>query len=90
LFYCPNGHGQHYTAKSDREKLSSALAELDQTNAKLKDKERALANLKKAHQAELRKLHTQQSVTQCPCCTRTFTPIGMRRHLSTKHPEWKP
>ena len=31
MFYCPNGHGQYYSGKSDIEKLKDELAEKNKT-----------------------------------------------------------
>jgi len=79
-FYCPNGHGQHYTGKTDAAKLAEAQEanlslrqRLDQAEADAARKGKELASLKKRVNAGL-----------CPQCHRHFA--NLARHVASKHP----
>lgn len=78
-FYCPNGHAQHYPAKSDAEKLREQLVE----------KERQLGieqrNRLALEQQNAQLMRRAKNGT-CPCCKRTFS--NMARHMQSKHPEF--
>jgi hypothetical protein len=83
-FYCPNGHSQHYTAKSDSEKLAeverknlSLRQELDQAEADAAQKGKQLASLRKRAKAGL-----------CTECRRHF--VNLERHMASKHSERSP
>lgn len=83
-FYCPNGHGQHYT-KSEITRLREKLDE--QTRAATQMAERA-RNAEAAEQRaakEMKRLKKRASAGVCPCCNRTFQALA--RHMKTKHPE---
>lgn len=81
-FYCPNGHGQVYSGKTDTEKLRDAeireQAVRDQLAAAIEDAE-------KVRQQTLRE---RQRIANgvCPCCNRSFE--NVRRHISSQHPEF--
>jgi hypothetical protein len=87
-FYCINGHAQHWPGESDEEKLRKQVERLQ------KEKEWAEQAAKTARQAEAiakgkQKAHAERVKNGvCPCCTRSFT--NLRRHMATKHPEFKP
>jgi hypothetical protein len=76
-FYCPNGHGQRYTEKTEAEILREKLAN-EQTNLAC---ERDLRL-----QAERREAHLRKRIARgvCPCCKRSFQ--DLRRHMEMKHP----
>lgn len=82
-FYCPNGHGQHYTEpevqvlKRELQKAQNRANTLEyQLNGTLGD----LAEKKK----ELRRAKRRANAGLCPYCRRHFT--NMERHIHTKHP----
>ncbi len=83
-FYCPNGHQQHYTGKSDAQKLKDTQELLAQKQNQLDFEKRMRADtdlrLKKATN-KLDRVHKGV----CPCCNRNFK--DLRRHMETKHPE---
>ena len=85
-FYCPNGHGQHYTGKTDLEKANERLdwererarrlsAELDQTTASLRAQRGVTTKLKKRIASGV-----------CPCCKRSFK--DLHRHMAGQHPDF--
>lgn len=85
-FYCPNGHGQSYTAENTEEELRRERDIARQQLAR-SEEEAALArrDAEKAHR-EVRKLKKRASAGTCPCCQRTVS--QMARHMKTKHPEF--
>lgn len=85
-FYCPNGHGQHFSGESDADKFrrerdiaKQQLARAEQEAADARARAELLNKQK-------RRLEKRASAGTCPCCTRTFT--NMSRHMKTKHPEF--
>ena len=92
-FYCPAGHAQHFTGKTEEEKLREQLA----------SKERALAweiSQRRSAEAESTFRYRQLTATKgvvtktkkklarvnngvCPECQRTFANVA--RHMITKH-----
>lgn len=92
-FYCPNGHGQHYT-KTDNQKLQERLAEQIRVATREAQRaaraeelvavaEKAVTNLTRKNKA----LKTRAKNGVCPCCNRTFAQLA--RHMKAKHPSYK-
>jgi hypothetical protein len=101
-FYCPNGHMMTYMGKSETDKLRDQLNEerrqrqsAEQRVAMWQDeareaeerakKERARANGYKGHATRITK---RAKAGVCPCCNRSFE--NLRRHMTTKHPQFTP
>lgn len=92
-FYCPNGHGQHYT-ESEVQKLKKELESAKKRMGWAEDSAtRALAQAeqvkreKAAIKGQLTKTRNRIANGVCPCCNRTFVNVG--RHMHTKHPNFK-
>lgn len=93
-FYCPNGHSQHYTAKTEAEKLRE---ELERTQQRESDQRRLKEQARAETEKVTRKLiSTKGHITRiknrvangvCPCCNRTFKQLA--QHMKAKHPEYK-
>jgi elongation factor P hydroxylase len=91
-FYCPNGHGQHYTGKSETEQLRDQIKQKDES---LEYYSKRITNLhseitKKNHEIRGQKAAKTRIVNRvkngvCPCCNRTFA--NLQNHFKTKHPE---
>lgn len=79
-FYCLNGHGQHFTAKTEADRLRDALRQ------KTLEHERA-ERQRQAAEVETRKITDRVKQGVCPCCTRTFKQLAA--HMQRKHPEYK-
>ena len=91
-FYCPNGHAQHYTGKTDAERAKERAAELERQLASRNEDVRAaymrLEAEQRSHSAtkgQLTKAKKRAVNGVCPCCHRTFANVA--RHVATKHPE---
>ncbi len=80
-FYCPNGHGQHYSGKSDVEKVRDELKRKEQELAdEVKRRLNAQNELDKKNK-ELKRLHRGV----CPCCNRSFS--NLQQHMKKQHPD---
>lgn len=78
-FYCPNGHSQSYTGKSEAERLKEQLQAEQRAHAETIDR-RYVA------EREAAKLKKRIGNGVCPCCTRNFT--NLQRHMKTQHPNF--
>jgi hypothetical protein len=91
-FYCPNGHGQHYSGKSDvelaREDAEQARRQRDyerERNGRLESDLRSERHKVAAERGAKTKLKKRIAHGVCPCCKRTFANVA--RHMKSKHPE---
>lgn len=84
VFYCPNGHGQSYTGKSDAQKLRDAEAR----ETHLKDQLEAAEAEAESRRGQILRDRVRFAAGVCPCCNRSFPQI--RRHIATKHPTYDP
>lgn len=95
-FYCPNGHPQHYTGKSDEqiakdEKLRADRAEnqLRYTREQLaasRDVAKAADYRARAYKGQITKARRRVGNGVCPCCQRTFPQLAS--HMADKHPDY--
>lgn len=79
-FYCPNGHGQHYTGESDAAKMKRLQEAKDLADRACQLAEDAAAKAQK----KLRLQMKRANAGICPHCTRPFS--NMARHIACKHP----
>lgn len=85
-FYCPNGHGQHFT-ESETDRLRRERDRLLQQLA-MKDDELARQRTQLiTSKAQVTKLRKRAAAGVCPCCNRTFA--NMAKHMKIKHPDFK-
>ena len=94
-WYCPNGHEQYFSGKSDAEKLRDQLAK--EKHLREQAEARARENRESAGRITRRLNATRGVVTRhkkkiaagrCPCCSHTFK--DLKKHMSTRHPNWNP
>jgi len=85
-FYCPNGHPRAF-----RESELAKAQKLLETERKWRMQERELRDAAERREAaakgQVTKLKNRVGNGVCPCCNRSFT--NLRRHMGTKHPEYK-
>lgn len=88
IFYCPNGHGQHYS-NSDAKKLKDAIAtaKREEENAnwwreQAEEKARSLS----ATRGQITKIKNRIAKGVCPCCNRSFE--NLHNHMETQHPDY--
>ena len=78
-FYCPRGHGQHYSGLSEAERLKRQLEASEQ---KLANAHFELM----AAEKRTKRLEKRAKNGVCPCCHRQFVIVA--RHMKTKHPDF--
>lgn len=92
-FYCPAGHQQHFTGKSEEEKLRALLAEKERSlewersrtryaQAEAIDRFHQLRTMKGVVTKAKKKLARVDNGV-CPECNRTF--VNVARHMQTQH-----
>lgn len=83
-FYCPNGHGQHYSKKSDAQLRAEAEERARQCEARLQSER----DQRLAAERELKRQRQRAKAGACPCCKRSF--VQLARHMKSKHPDFAP
>lgn len=86
-FYCPNGHSQAYTGKTEEQKLREQLEAAQR--AKIRTRE-ALDQERRSHAATkgvLTKTRKRAVHGVCPGCKRSFANVAA--HVANQHPELK-
>ena len=85
-FYCPNGHGQSYTGKTEAQKLTEQLEQVkvqrDHARAETERQKRLAA----AAKGQVTKMRNRVARGVCPQdgCKRSFT--DLQSHVETCHP----
>jgi len=93
LFYCPNGHGQHYVEgeadrlRKENQQLKSNLERQANSAAFFKDEVDRISRRLSAAKGQNTKFRKRVQGGVCPCCNRSF--MNLRRHMETKHPDPK-
>lgn len=86
-FYCPAGHSQHYTAKTEAQKQLERAERLERTLANRDESLRAERAAHAVTKGKLTKTKNRIANGVCPCCSRTFANLG--RHMSSQHPDYE-
>ncbi len=90
IFWCPNGHEQHFSGKSEADKVREKLKRTEEAHERTKCSLRAAhgreESEKRSHAAtkgQLTKTRNRIKKGVCPFCNRSFE--NLRRHMETKH-----
>lgn len=86
VYYCPNGHQQHFIDETEEERLKKALeAQKRRTEIALNDAKFEMQRRMRAEKSEKRAKNKLKRVHNgvCPQCSRSFT--NLARHMQTKH-----
>lgn len=82
-FYCPSGHGQVYTGKSEEQKLREEVERQKQ----MREAEEARRLRVEGERDQVARAHNRMRVRVmngvCPCCNRTFQ--NLMQHMKTEH-----
>lgn len=87
--HCPNGHSLTWrehagnVRKQLERQLAAERARLDQAKAEIASQRGRL----NATRGVVTRLRNRVANGVCPCCNRSFE--NLRRHMTTKHPDWK-
>lgn len=93
MFYCPHGHGQHYSGKTEAQKLREQLeaAQIskkyfeDEAARQRRDRERAERRVT-AMKGQVTKANNKLKKGICPCCEEQFP--DLETHIQTQHPDF--
>lgn len=87
-FYCPNGHGQHYTkgVEDELRELKDQLKREQKNTAWWKNEAEAKARSLAATKGVLTRTKNRIHNGVCPCCNRSF--VNLARHMKNQHPEY--
>jgi hypothetical protein len=93
-FYCPNGHGQHYTT-AENQRLQTELANAKRwekmANERASRAEQEAEHFKasrNAYKGQLTRVKKQIVAGLCPCCDRRFP--RLEEHMREAHPDFQP
>lgn len=98
-FYCPNGHGQHYTAKTaveaERDRLKNqlqltenCLANTRQSLTHMGERARSAERSVQARKGVITRMKRRLVAGRCVCCSRQFK--DLEKHMQAEHPKWNP
>jgi len=85
-FYCPNGHQQHYTGKTEADKQRERAERVERRLANRDEDLRSAIASNRAMRGQVTKLKKRVANGVCPCCNRSFA--NLERHMSGQHPEF--
>lgn len=85
-FYCPAGHQQHYTGKTEEQKLREQLEKETRESARLRQRNDEIQRRAAAVNKQYKHIRDRIKNGVCPCCTRTFQNLG--NHMRTEHADW--
>lgn len=92
-WYCPNGHSQRWSGKSEAERLRDEKAALERSlqwerDAKERATRRAVSaeHSARAHKGATTRIRNRVAAGCCPCCNRTFQ--NLARHMKGQHPDF--
>lgn len=85
-FYCPNGHPQHYTGKTEAQKQRERADSLERRLANRDEDLRAARASLVATKGQLTKARKRVANGVCPCCNRSFA--NLQRHMAGQHPDY--
>lgn len=86
-FYCPNGHSQSYTGKTEAQKLREQLERMEIQRDHARDETRRARLAASAAKGQATKARNRAAKGVCPHpdCKRSF--VDVAKHVKTKHPE---
>jgi hypothetical protein len=87
-FYCPNGHGQHYTSESDAERLARQLRAARSDRDWYQDQLGASERSKAALKGHLTRARNKIAAGTCPVADCGMHFSNVREHMKHKHPDF--
>lgn len=85
-FYCPAGHSQYFTGKSEAEKLREELEQKAQQLMLAKTRSASIERQCDQVRKTYHRMRERVKNGVCPCCSRTFQ--NLMNHIKTKHPDF--
>lgn len=84
-FYCPNGHGQIYTGKTEEQRQRERAERLAAKLTHTEDQLQATEARRRAEKGAKTKMRNRIKNGVCIECKRSFP--DLKAHMDTKHPE---
>lgn len=85
-FYCPAGHGQHYTGASEAQRLREQLEKERHRRQAETGRAEAIAQQRDRVVKSYNRIRDRVKNGVCPCCNRTFQ--NLMKHMESQHPEF--
>lgn len=85
-WYCPNGHGQVYSGKSEAQKLTEQLAAARSLAQRESERRATAERSARAYKGQVTKVKRRVGKGVCPCCNRSFQQLA--DHMANKHPDY--
>ncbi|MDN5726081.1 MAG: hypothetical protein L0G99_09160 [Propionibacteriales bacterium] len=85
-WYCPNGHAQHFTGKTEEERLREEVTFQRGRAKSWQDQATQNEARRRAEKAAKTRIRNRIAQGVCPCCKRSF--VDMQRHIEGQHPEF--
>lgn len=92
-FFCPSGHSQSYTGKTEaqkqKERADKLSNQVDAARARSeywRNKQERTARSRSAIKGQLTKAKKRVAGGACPCCNRTF--VDLAKHMNGQHPTY--
>lgn len=85
-FYCPSGHGQHYTGRSEAQKLRAELRRANNRADEMQQQAAKEGQRAASISRSYKRVRDRVKNGVCPCCNRTFD--NLARHMKTKHEDY--
>jgi hypothetical protein len=85
-FYCPAGHGQHYTGKTEEQKLREQLEQEQRRLEQARTARDRVIHERDAIAKAHKKMRVRVANGVCPCCNRSFD--NLRSHMATQHSDF--
>jgi hypothetical protein len=94
-WYCPNGHQQHFSEQSDKERAEAAAKRAQELLESERRRHEATRQERDHQERRARSLKGVVTMTKkrivkgsCPCCSKSFPDIAA--HMAEKHPTYAP
>lgn len=85
-WFCPNGHSQHYTGKTEAQKLTEQLEAARSLATRERERRATAERSASAYKGQVTKVKRRVGKGVCPCCTRTVRQLA--DHMAEKHPDY--
>lgn len=86
--YCPLGHTYIKAGEGEAARLKRQLKAEQERAARLAAQRDQAEASARAHKGAATKARKRAAAALCPCCKRSF--VQLRRHMASKHPDYKP
>lgn len=83
-FWCPNGHAQQYTGKTEEQRLREQLDAARSLATRERERRQTEERSARAYRGHVTRLKRRLGAGKCPCCSQEFPDVA--EHLAAEHP----